>query len=189
MVRSKWSLALALALVFASGIVAGALGYRYYDRYYEHKADARPKSPEEFRKAYVAEMQSRLKLSDSQVKQLEVILDETPPIRPVSAAGSTARITAYGLNEISVRARVAEPCLLVMSEIAYPDWNAEVDGAETRILTADYCLRALSLGPGDHEIRMRFSSRTLRLSLIVSIVCFGAALVPAIHGIVTSRGR
>jgi hypothetical protein len=74
MMRSKWSLALALTLVFASGIVAGALGHRYYDR-----KDAPPpqKSPEEFRRAYVSEMRSRLRLSESQVKQLEVILDET----------------------------------------------------------------------------------------------------------------
>jgi hypothetical protein len=77
MTRSKWSLALALALVFASGIVAGALGYRYYDRYYDRKADAPPKSPEEFRRAYVSAMRSRLRLSESQVKQLEVILDDT----------------------------------------------------------------------------------------------------------------
>jgi hypothetical protein len=119
----------------------------------------------------------------------EVVLEEAPSIRPESAAGSSARITAYGLNEVSIEARIEHPCLLVMSEIAYPDWKAEVDGVETRVLTADYCLRALALGAGDHEIRMRFSSRVLRISLVVSIVCFGAALVPAIRGAVPSRRR
>jgi uncharacterized membrane protein YfhO len=77
-----------------------------------------------------------------------------------------------------------------VSEIAYPDWKAEVDGAAAPVLTADYCLRALALGPGDHEIRMQFSSRLLRVSLIVSIVSLAAAaLVPALQGIAAARGR
>ncbi len=119
----------------------------------------------------------------------EVILNEAPSIRVESAAGSTARIVSYGLDELAISARVARPCVLVLSEIAYPDWKAEVDGAPARILTADYCLRALPLGPGDHEIRMRFSSRTLRLSLAVSIVCFGAALAPIVLGAAAARRR
>jgi hypothetical protein len=119
----------------------------------------------------------------------EVILNEAPSILPESAAGSSARITAYGPNEISIAAHVEKPCILVVSEIAYPDWKADVDGAPTPILTADYCLRAVPLGPGDHEIRMHFSSRALRLSIILSIVSLAAALVPAIHGIVSTRKR
>ena len=120
----------------------------------------------------------------------EVILNEAPSIRPESAAGSSVRITKYGLNAISITAHTERQCILVVSEIAYPDWKAEVDGAETPILTANYCLRALPLGPGDHEIRMHFSSRVLRLSLFISIVCFVAAVtVPAVQGIVAARGR
>jgi uncharacterized membrane protein YfhO len=77
-----------------------------------------------------------------------------------------------------------------VSEIAYPDWHAEVDGAETRMLTANYCLRAVPLAPGDHEIRMHFSSRTLRVSLMVSIMSFAAAaLIPAVGGIVYAKRR
>jgi hypothetical protein len=114
----------------------------------------------------------------------EVILNEEPSIRPESSAGSSARITEYRLNAISIAAHVEKPCILVVSEIAYPDWHAEVDGADTRILTADYCLRAVPLAPGDHEIRMRFSSRALRVSLIVSIASLAAAvLIPAVGGV------
>jgi len=120
----------------------------------------------------------------------EVILNEAPSIRPESAAGSSARITKLDLNAISIAAHAEKPCILVLSEIAYPDWKAEVDGAETPILTADYCLRALPLGPGDHEIRMHISSRVLRVSLLISIVSFAAAvMVPAVQGIAAARWR
>jgi hypothetical protein len=120
----------------------------------------------------------------------EVILNKEPSIRPESAEGSSARITDYQLNAISIAAHVEKPCILVVSEIAYPDWHATVDGAETPILAANYCLRAVPLAAGDHEIRMRFSSRALRLSLIVSIVSFAAAvLIPAIGALVHARGE
>ena len=77
-----------------------------------------------------------------------------------------------------------------MSEIDYPDWHAEVDGAETRILTANYCLRAVPLAPGDHAIRMRFSSRALRVSLFVSIASLAAAvLIPAVGGVMHAKGK
>jgi hypothetical protein len=120
----------------------------------------------------------------------EVILNEAPSVRAESAAGSRVRITEYGFNAVSLAAHVEKPCILVMSEIAYPDWKAEVDGVMTPVLTADYCLRAVPLGPGDHEIRMRFSSRLLRISLIVSIVSFAtAALIPVIDCAVAAHGR
>lgn len=105
----------------------------------------------------------------------EAILEEQPPVRPESAEGSHARITSYRANEIRVRAHVERPCVMLMSEIWYPDWKAEVNGAASPVLVADYCLRAIALAAGDHDIRMRFESPRLRVSLIVSIVCFAAA--------------
>lgn len=76
MKRSAASLALSLILVFASGVVVGALGYKSLGQS-EQKKDSPPRTPEEFRKAYLAEMRARLKLSEEQVQKLNTILDET----------------------------------------------------------------------------------------------------------------
>ena len=119
-----------------------------------------------------------------------VILAEEPSPRPASAAGSSARIVSYGANEIRVRARIERACVLVASEIWYPEWTAEVDGAPARILPADYCLRAIPLGPGEHDVRMRIVSPALRSSLAVSIVSLVVALAaPAAAGIASARKR
>lgn len=75
MKRSSLSLVLSLVLVFASGVVVGALGHRYVGG--EAKKDNHPKTPEEYRQAYLKEMRSRLKLSDEQTRKLNEILDET----------------------------------------------------------------------------------------------------------------
>ncbi len=72
--RSNLALAFYLVLVFLSGAVVGAFGYRLYVG-----ANSRTQrlSPEEYRQRYVEAMKKRLQLSDDQVQQLNVILDRT----------------------------------------------------------------------------------------------------------------
>ncbi len=75
MTRSRLSVALYLLLVFGSGVLVGALGYRYIAGG-ATQPPPRP-SPEEFRRRYMEEMRNRLHLSDEQARQIETILDET----------------------------------------------------------------------------------------------------------------
>lgn len=72
MKRNQWTAALLALLLFGSGILIGALGHRYYAA-----TTVSAKSAEDFRHRYIAEMESRLKLTPAQLTQLETILDET----------------------------------------------------------------------------------------------------------------
>lgn len=118
----------------------------------------------------------------------EVLLEKEPPVIPESAEGSHAEIVDYRLNYIKIETHIEKPCILVLGEIAYPDWKAEVDGRETEILTSNYCLRALAMDTGDHEIEFMFSSRILRISLIVSITALVlAAAVPPLFWLFVER--
>jgi hypothetical protein len=120
----------------------------------------------------------------------EAILETEPPVRPESAEGAHARITSYRANEIRVRARVERPCVMLLREIWYPDWKAEVNGAEAPVIAADYYLRAIALEAGDHDIRVHLGSRPLRASLVVSIVCFVAAVAaPVLSRATAGRKR
>lgn len=71
--RSTLTTALYLALLFLAGVAVGAFGLRLYTM----NSVSAAASPEEFRRRYVAELKSRLKLTDEQVNQLQPILDET----------------------------------------------------------------------------------------------------------------
>ncbi|MCS7315458.1 MAG: hypothetical protein RMI94_07550 [Bryobacterales bacterium] len=73
--RSRLSVALYLLLVFSSGVLVGALGYRFLAGS-PPQPPPRP-SPEEFKRRYMEEMRTRLRLSDEQARQIETILDET----------------------------------------------------------------------------------------------------------------
>lgn len=107
----------------------------------------------------------------------EVIFDHLPPGVVESAEGSEAEITDYSLNSIAIRARVEKPCVMVLGEIDYPGWKATVDGADTPVITANHCLRALVVGPGDHDIVFKFESGVISGSLRLSIISFAVSLL------------
>ncbi|MCK4538070.1 MAG: YfhO family protein [Candidatus Krumholzibacteria bacterium] len=100
----------------------------------------------------------------------EVLLQAIPEGTIDSAVGSSAEITDYRLNSIKINANVDKSCIMVLSEIDYPDWTAEIDGEKVPVITADYCLRAIVVGPGEHEVVFRYESPLLKRSLIVSVI-------------------
>jgi Spy/CpxP family protein refolding chaperone len=74
---SRKSIALYVGLVFVSGAVLGVFGDRLYTVTTVTKAKNAKPSPEEFRRGYLGFMQKRLNLTEAQVTQLGLILDDT----------------------------------------------------------------------------------------------------------------
>src|SRR5271155_3064463 len=78
MTRKNLPIALYLLLVFGSGAVVGALGYRTYNPPTARSGSLTPPlSPSEWRRQYIEESRSRLILTDDQVEKLTAILDQT----------------------------------------------------------------------------------------------------------------
>ena len=75
MTLSRWATTGYVALVFSCGAVVGSLAHRLYT--VSTVSAKSPSSPEEWRKQYMEEMQSRLKLNKDQVLRLNILLDET----------------------------------------------------------------------------------------------------------------
>jgi len=73
--RSSFTTVLYLAILFLSGVAVGAFGLRLYTLN-SVRASGRP-SPEEFKHRYIAELRTRLNLTDDQVSKLDPILYET----------------------------------------------------------------------------------------------------------------
>lgn len=76
MTRKNLPIAFYLLLVFISGGVVGALGYRTYNPPTARSVSA-PQSQSEFRKSYLEESRQRLNLTDDQMAKLGAILDDT----------------------------------------------------------------------------------------------------------------
>jgi len=71
--RTSLTAGLYLLLLFFSGVAVGAFGLHLYT----NSVRANGRDPAEFRKRYIAELRTRLKLTDDQVSKLGPILDET----------------------------------------------------------------------------------------------------------------
>ena len=80
---SRASIAVYMALVFASGAALGVFGNRYYvassnvPTPLKGKGPGKRPSPEEFRQRYLDGMKKQLELTDAQVAKLSNIMDET----------------------------------------------------------------------------------------------------------------
>jgi hypothetical protein len=78
MKRSTLSIAISMLAVFLSGIAVGGVGYRLYTvKSVAAGAPAPARSPEDFRKKYISELDARLKLQGDQTQKINTILDQT----------------------------------------------------------------------------------------------------------------
>ena len=90
-------------------------------------------------------------------------------------AGEGVEIVSYRPERVELRATLARPGLLVLTDADYPGWRATVDGAPAPILRANGGLRALELGPGTHSVVFAFRPTGLTLGLAL----FGIGLIAA----------
>jgi uncharacterized membrane protein YfhO len=66
---------------------------------------------------------------------------------------------------------------MVLSEVNYPGWRAFVDGEPAPILSADYLLRAVSLGKGEHEVDFVYDPDSLKLGKLMSMATLVFAVI------------
>lgn len=65
-----------LLIVFVCGLAVGVFGYRLYElRNVSASAPGPPKNPEEWKQRHLTELRERLKLTDTQLKQVSSVMD------------------------------------------------------------------------------------------------------------------
>ena len=85
-------------------------------------------------------------------------------------AAGTARIERDDPEHVVLRAANARPGVLVLTDVAYPGWQATVDGRETPIARVDFLLRGIALPPGRHRVELRYRPLSWRVGWITSLV-------------------
>jgi hypothetical protein len=79
-----------------------------------------------------------------------------------------AEIVSYGAEEVIVQTRSQAEALLVLSDTAYPGWQATVDGVPTEIYTTNYLFRGVRVPAGEHEVRFVYAPASWRRGLLLS---------------------
>jgi len=81
-----------------------------------------------------------------------------------------ARIQSYRNREVVVEIHNPVAGYLVLSDTYFPGWEAEVDGKPTRILRANYLVRAVALEPGEHQVIFTYRPWPWRIGREASLV-------------------
>ncbi len=71
-------------------------------------------------------------------------------------------------NKLQIQAE--GPGLLVVSEVAYPDWKLRVDGKERELIVVGDLLRGVELEAGTHTVEMGFRPTSVYTGLVVSLL-------------------
>ena len=78
-------------------------------------------------------------------------------------------------NRVELETEAVRPSLLVLGDKWDPDWKAWMDGAPTRILKANFMMRAVELPAGKHTVRMEYRPSTLPFQIsAVGVLLFAA---------------
>jgi hypothetical protein len=124
-------------------------------------------------------------------RPLEEAISEEPIAGvPTSGRGEStgrARITRYAPEQVEVKAALEEPGLLVLSDLHYPGWKAEVDGRDVPIERVDYALRGVPLNAGRHLVVFRYEPLSWRLGWIVSLLGLALLAGAVVAGLLARR--
>lgn len=106
----------------------------------------------------------------------QVVLDHAPAPQPQSGCTGTAEWTARTPEFTGLQVVTDAPCILVLSDIAYPGWRARVDGNPVPVLTANAILRGVAVPAGAHRVELAFRPPLVTAGLVVSGLTLLAAL-------------
>lgn len=120
-----------------------------------------------------------------------VVLEKGQPLNlgSIVARGSTASVVSYRNNEVIIDVDAAADGYLVMSEMYHDGWRATVDGRDAPVLRADYTFRAVSVGPGKHQVRMYFSPASWETGRVISGFTWAGALAWGMWAVAAARKR
>ena len=94
----------------------------------------------------------------------------TLPSLVASDGASSVTVSGYDLNEVRLRAAMAAPGYVVLTDSYYPGWKATLDGEDTPVIRADYLFRAVYAPAGEHEIIFSFRPPDFIWGAIISAV-------------------
>lgn len=115
--------------------------------------------------------------------QKAALIETAPPPGLIAAdreaPTGTVRLTNYEPARVVLETDSPKPEFLVLSEIDYPGWIAEVDGIPQPIYKTNYLLRGVALEAGRHRVEMRYTAPAARKGALISLltmILMGVAL-------------
>jgi len=93
------------------------------------------------------------------------------------AAPGEVLIESQSRSRLVLRAKGEGSGWLVLADAWYPGWNASVDGRPVPIVAVDHALRGVALASGEHRVEFEYAPGSLRLGLLLSLLCAAGLLL------------
>lgn len=106
------------------------------------------------------------RLRDPAFDPVTAIIREGNPVGVQSLGtpnpADSVQIIQYEPETVRIRTKLASPAWVLLTDTAYPGWEAEIDGTPTPIIPADIQFRAVEVPAGTHTLTFRFQPKSVR---------------------------
>ncbi len=110
----------------------------------------------------------------------QVVIERSPTLSmgnlPSDSVRHSVQCLKYTNNEFTYKVTTDKAGILCLSEIWYPAWKAQINGAPTEILRVNYSLRGVEIPAGEHTIMMKYDSDTFKTGMWVSLASLLASI-------------
>ncbi|MFL5806070.1 MAG: YfhO family protein [Roseiflexaceae bacterium] len=123
---------------------------------------------------------ARLKQPDFQPTRAAMVESDLTPEAARHLDGDTSawvEVERVSPNELRIHTRTTAERFLVLSEMWFPGWHAEIKGDELPIYRANYLFRGLAVPAGEHTIQMYYRPLSAIVGAIVSALTALAFLI------------
>ncbi len=122
--------------------------------------------------------------------QGQVILEgEQRATSPGCAVGEgRVRLGAETPNTLTLEVAAGQEGWLVVADVWYPGWVAEVDNRAAPLYRANYLFRAVPLPSGEHTVRLVYRPWSFYVGLSVSLLAAAGVVLGEIFGFNRSFG-
>jgi len=94
---------------------------------------------------------------------------------PGTPAANEVEILEYAPERVRLRTRGEQPGVVILTDAAYPGWEASVDGVSTPILRANTAFRGVSVDAGESEVVLQYRPRSFSAGLWIALAGLCAA--------------
>ena len=121
----------------------------------------------------------------------EVVLEDVQPIFISQCNRKTqgnVELKSEDRNEVQLIVKAEDAGYVILSNVWYPGWKAELDGQTTKVIRANYLYTAIAVPAGSHELRLVYRPASFYIGAMVSLISIlGITLVAVI--MVRNRGK
>lgn len=100
-----------------------------------------------------------------------------PDVDPPKVSPGRATITRESSRELVVDAVAADDSFLLLADMYYPGWHAEVDGVPTPIYRANVSLRGIALPKGQHTVRFWYEPLAFFRGLWITLIAVSTLVI------------